>query len=105
MFVYNEASRQYWFNATSFENDAQFTLIGLVFGLAIYNGIILDVNFPVVLYRKLLGRKGCFEDLEFSHEVYCDIRLIHCYCRDHIVHNLSRCRKLFGWKFIFLTYL
>ena len=72
MFVYNEASRQYWFNPTSFENDAQFTLIGLVFGLAIYNGIILDVNFPLVLYRKLLGRKGCFEDLEFSHEASCN---------------------------------
>jgi len=68
MFIYNEARRQYWFNPTSFENDAQFTLIGLVFGLAIYNGIILDVSFPLVLYRKLLGRKGCFEDLEFSHE-------------------------------------
>ena len=69
MFIYNDANRQYWFNPTSFENDAQFTLIGLVFGLAIYNGIILDVSFPSVLYRKLLGRKGCFEDLEFSHEV------------------------------------
>lgn len=69
MFTYNEAKRQYWFNPTSFENDAQFTLIGLVFGLAIYNGIILDVNFPLVLYRKLLGRRGCLEDLEFSHNV------------------------------------
>ena len=83
MFIYNEARRQYWFNPTSFENDAQFTLIGLVFGLAIYNGIILDVSFPLVLYRKLLGRKGCFEDLEFSHEVaiitaeYCCQQQVH----------------------------
>ena len=53
-----------WFNPTSFESDAQFTLIGIVIGLAIYNNVILDVRFPMVVYRKLLGRKGCFADLE-----------------------------------------
>ena len=69
MFVYDEVKRQNWFNPTSFENEGQFNLIGLVFGLAIYNGIILDVNFPPVLYRKLLGSKGLFEDLAVSHQV------------------------------------
>jgi len=53
-----------WFNPTSFESDAQFTLIGIVLGLAIYNNVILDVRFPMVVYRKLLGRKGTFADLE-----------------------------------------
>ena len=53
-----------WFNPTSFESDAQFTLIGVVLGLAIYNNVILDVRFPMVVYRKLLGRKGSFADLE-----------------------------------------
>lgn len=42
---------------------AQFTLIGIVLGLAIYNNIILAVNFPMVVYRKLMGKKGSFEDL------------------------------------------
>lgn len=69
MFVYDEVKRQNWFNPTSFENEGQFNLIGLVFGLAIYNGIILDVNFPPVLYRKLLGSKGLFEDLAVSHQI------------------------------------
>ena len=53
-----------WFNPTSFESDAQFTLIGIVLGLAIYNNVILDVRFPMVVYRKLLGKKGSFEDLQ-----------------------------------------
>lgn len=53
-----------WFNPTSFESDAQFTLIGVVLGLAIYNNVILDVRFPMVVYRKLLGRKGSFADME-----------------------------------------
>lgn len=64
MFTFQSDSRTVWFNPTSFESDAQFTLIGIVLGLAIYNNIILAVNFPMVLYRKLMGKKGSFEDLQ-----------------------------------------
>ena len=69
MFTYNEETRTFWFNSTSFENDGQFMLIGIVLGIAIYNNVILDVHFPMVVYRKLMGKKGTFEDLEFSHPV------------------------------------
>ncbi|XP_014207550.1 ubiquitin-protein ligase E3A [Copidosoma floridanum] len=64
MFTTQEDTQTTWFNPTSFESDAQFTLIGIVLGLAIYNNVILDVRFPMVVYRKLLGRKGTFADLE-----------------------------------------
>ena len=37
MFIFNEDTRNCWFNSFSFENEAQFTLIGIVLGLAIYN--------------------------------------------------------------------
>ncbi|XP_045203681.2 ubiquitin-protein ligase E3A-like isoform X2 [Mercenaria mercenaria] len=63
MFTYNSETRQFWFNSMSFENDAQFTLIGIVLGLAIYNSTIVDVHFPSVVYRKLVGKKGTFQDL------------------------------------------
>ncbi|XP_013793236.1 ubiquitin-protein ligase E3A-like [Limulus polyphemus] len=63
MFTLNQETETYWFNPTSFESDAQFTLIGIILGLAIYNNVILDVHFPMVLYRKLLGRRGSFRDL------------------------------------------
>lgn len=69
MFTHNEENECFWFNPTSFENDAQFTLIGIVLGLAIYNNIILDVHFPMVVYRKLMGKKGTFDDLKDSHPV------------------------------------
>lgn len=29
--------------------------VGIILGLAIYNGVILDVQFPLVVYKKLLG--------------------------------------------------
>lgn len=64
MFTVQPETQTTWFNPTSFEIDAQFTLIGIVLGLAIYNNVILAVNFPMVLYRKLMGRKGSFEDLQ-----------------------------------------
>lgn len=63
MFTLNSETQTYWFNPTSFESNAQFTLIGIILGLAIYNNIILDVHFPMVVYRKLMGRKGTFHDL------------------------------------------
>ncbi|CAD5122844.1 DgyrCDS11247 [Dimorphilus gyrociliatus] len=63
MFIYSEETRTYFFNPSSFENDAQFTLIGIVLGLAIYNNIILDIRFPPVVYRKLMGKLGTLSDL------------------------------------------
>ncbi len=69
MFTFDDETRCFWFNPTSFENDGQFTLIGIVLGLAIYNNVILDVHFPMVVYRKLMGKLGVFEDLLKSHPV------------------------------------
>uniref|UniRef100_A0A182T4I7 Ubiquitin-protein ligase E3A n=1 Tax=Anopheles maculatus TaxID=74869 RepID=A0A182T4I7_9DIPT len=69
MFMTNEDSNTVWFNPVSFENEAQFTLIGIVLGLAIYNNIILAVNFPMVVYRKLMGMKGSFFDLKDQNPV------------------------------------
>ena len=42
-------------------------LIGMVLGLAIYNNITLNVHFPPVLFKKLLGWSGLFDDLEQAH--------------------------------------
>ena len=79
MFTHNDETKMCWFNPTSFENDGQFTLIGIVLGLAIYNNIILDIHFPMVVYRKLVGKKGTFDDLKDSHPVRINIsKIISC---------------------------
>lgn len=64
MFITNEETQTCWFNSFSFENEAQFTLIGIVLGLAIYNSIILPLNFPMVVYKKLLNVRVSFRDLQ-----------------------------------------
>mmetsp|Transcript_50050 Transcript_50050/g.73512 ORF Transcript_50050/g.73512 Transcript_50050/m.73512 type:complete len:293 (-) Transcript_50050:52-930(-) len=64
MFTHDEESHCFWFSATALENAREFNLIGKVFGLAIYNSVILDVHFPMVVYKKLMGCKPSLEDLE-----------------------------------------
>ncbi|SCV03260.1 LAMI_0H06722g1_1 [Lachancea mirantina] len=60
LFVINEESRLSWFGISSQQkrNDMENTnklyfLLGVVLGLAIYNGTILDLCFPMALYKKL----------------------------------------------------
>ena len=64
MFTYQPETRTHWFNQLSLESTAEYTLLGLVFGLAVYNGVILDVHFPLVLYKKLLGLPLEISDLK-----------------------------------------
>ncbi|EFC46237.1 predicted protein [Naegleria gruberi] len=64
MFVYDEQQRTFWFNMNSFETEDNFKLIGIVIGLAIYNSIILDIHFPRIVYKKMLGLKPNLEDLK-----------------------------------------
>lgn len=64
MFVYDQSTRQYWFNPASLESETEFALVGALLGLAIYNGVLLDVRFPLALYSKLLGNTPTFKDLK-----------------------------------------
>lgn len=71
MFSYNSKTRLFWFNLYSFEPKIKYELIGVILGLAIFNGIILDIKFPMAIYKKLLGNKTGIEDLkECDPELY-----------------------------------
>ena len=71
MFTYNEKTRLFWFNCNCFESTIQYELIGTIIGLALFNGVILDIKFPKALYKKLLGIKPCLNDLkEYDPELY-----------------------------------
>lgn len=50
-----EDSNLLWFNIVPVENFEMYYLFGAVLGLAIYNSTILDLKFPVALYKILLG--------------------------------------------------
>ena len=55
MFTTDAESQMSWFTPLSLEPLYKFELIGLIFSLAVYNGLTLPVNFPLALYRKLLN--------------------------------------------------
>eukprot|EP00922_Rhytidocystis_sp_ex-Travisia-forbesii_P053428 GHVS01079223.1.p1 GENE.GHVS01079223.1~~GHVS01079223.1.p1 ORF type:complete len:1088 (+),score=189.11 GHVS01079223.1:158-3421(+) len=63
MFKHYEEQRLVWFHSDSLEHDSQFELIGIVLGLAMYNGVILNVHFPLAIYKKLLDVPVDFADL------------------------------------------
>ena len=53
-FTTDPQSRMSWFQPLSLEPLYKFELLGLLMGLAIYNGLTLPVNFPLALYMYLL---------------------------------------------------
>lgn len=63
MFKYHEESRLLWFNPDSLETSAEFELIGVLLGIAIYNSIIIDLPMPLLVYKRLKGLNGSLEDL------------------------------------------
>jgi len=63
MFTFDKSSNLFWFSLASFESVEQFAMVGTILGLAIYNGIILDLHFPFVVYKKLLKYSHSFDDL------------------------------------------
>eukprot|EP01136_Pigoraptor_vietnamica_P043660 Opistho-1_new@19362 len=67
MFVHDARSRTFWFRPHETGCDDEYELIGLIVGLAIYNAVILDVHFPLAVYRKLAGKPVGLADLDSSH--------------------------------------
>ncbi|XP_071455632.1 probable E3 ubiquitin-protein ligase HERC4 [Hetaerina americana] len=64
MFQQHDETRAIWFSEASFEEETMYFLIGLLCGLAIYNFTIIELPFPLVLYKKLLGEPVSLNDLE-----------------------------------------
>ena len=70
LFVEDEKSRLLWFNPRS-TALSEYTLIGKFLAIAMYNGVILEVNFPAALYKKLKGIEPTLADLHELHPALC----------------------------------
>ncbi|XP_064190725.1 probable E3 ubiquitin-protein ligase HERC3 isoform X1 [Anguilla rostrata] len=64
MFTQNTDSNLLWFSDKCFVEHNWFHLIGIICGLAIYNSTVVDLHFPLVLYKKLLDVCPSLEDLK-----------------------------------------
>lgn len=89
--------RSYWFSPSSIDMDAEFFLVGVILGLAIHNGVILDVHFPLVVFKvpatadrrrpqcnptqKLLCNVVVFDDLkDVAPDVHKGLLQVSCKC-------------------------
>lgn len=64
MFKEYPETRTIWFSEDSFEGEQMFRLIGIICGLAIYNFTIINLPFPLALYKKLLQEPLTLNDLK-----------------------------------------
>lgn len=53
--------RVLWFNKDCVWADEEYGLVGLLVGLAVYSGVILDVPLPLVVFKKVLGEQLSLE--------------------------------------------
>lgn len=54
----------YYYYFQCFVEQKWFHLIGIICGLAIYNSTVVDLHFPLALYKKLLDVSPTLEDLK-----------------------------------------
>ncbi|CAH8660627.1 unnamed protein product [Schistosoma rodhaini] len=64
MFRCYPESRMLWFSESTMESENVFLMVGILCGLAIYNSIIVDLSFPLAMFRKLLGETPGLDDLK-----------------------------------------
>lgn len=63
LFSYDDESHVYWFTPEPLDLNLElFHMVGIVLGLAIYNSTILDLKFPLALYKKLINKKIRLDD-------------------------------------------
>uniref|UniRef100_UPI00358F9D47 probable E3 ubiquitin-protein ligase HERC4 n=1 Tax=Myxine glutinosa TaxID=7769 RepID=UPI00358F9D47 len=92
LFKYYEESRLIWFSPKTFEENSLFNLIGVLCGLAIYNAIIVDLNFPLALYKKLLKVPATLDDLkELMPDVGRSLQQLLDYAGDNVEETFSLC--------------
>ncbi|KAE9550089.1 hypothetical protein FO519_006701 [Halicephalobus sp. NKZ332] len=66
MFLEDEESNYIWFSGFPVE-DYYFKMVGLLCALGIYNSILVELPFPLALYKYLLGVPFTIEDLRDLH--------------------------------------
>ncbi|KAK9506239.1 hypothetical protein O3M35_008210 [Rhynocoris fuscipes] len=64
MFISDAETNAIWFSEDSFEDEIMYYLVGLLCGLAIYNFTIINLPFPLALYKKLLHEPVDLQDLK-----------------------------------------
>jgi ubiquitin-protein ligase E3 A len=58
------ADGKYWFASGPTADHQPYKMLGKVVAIAAFNGVVLPLRFPLVVYKKLQGIPVCFRDLK-----------------------------------------
>ncbi|KAJ3590150.1 hypothetical protein NHX12_008104 [Muraenolepis orangiensis] len=87
MFIYNDGQTLAWFPAE------KYFLFGVLCGIAMYNHNIINLAFPLVLFKKLLNVKPSYEDMkEFEPVIGESLR---CILEDYISEDFDKLDLIF----------
>ncbi|XP_073327615.1 probable E3 ubiquitin-protein ligase HERC4 [Pagrus major] len=90
MFMFNDTETLAWFPSKANQEDQRYFQFGVLCGLALYNGCIIHLPFPLALFKKLLGVKPSLQDLlEFSPLVGASLQYILEDYQDDDLENLD----------------
>mmetsp|Transcript_15702 Transcript_15702/g.15839 ORF Transcript_15702/g.15839 Transcript_15702/m.15839 type:complete len:1240 (+) Transcript_15702:142-3861(+) len=80
MFTEMNDKRVMWFNKDCDWSSNEYRLVGILIGLAVYNGVLLDIHLPQVLYKKLLRHTVGLDDvMDIDPEMYKGLKLLLAY--------------------------
>jgi len=75
MFVYDDESNLMWFRSSDLDLTGEFYFTGILLGLALFNGFVVNLQLPLVFYKKLLGQELTAEDLKDVHlDIYRNLK-------------------------------
>ena len=72
MFILNASTQCFWFNRDAFlladraTMLSNYEMVGKLVGIAIYNNTILELRFPRVIFKKLLGAHDGLDFADFA---------------------------------------
>jgi hypothetical protein len=74
MFTIDDETRMAWFQPASLEPDWKYEMLGLLFSLAVYNGITLPVTFPDILYHYIYNPR--YRGREYDARLYSEFPVL-----------------------------
>lgn len=95
MYTMCDICRSFWINRGNVWSNDEYSLVGSMLALALYNGVMLDIHLPQVLYKKLLQKPVSLEDLQsVDSQLYTGLKQLlehepaeeveHVYCRNFV---------------------
>nr|XP_056711167.1 probable E3 ubiquitin-protein ligase HERC6 [Euleptes europaea] len=95
MFMYCEKNSPLWFPSRPSAEMKKYYLFGILYGMSLFNRVIVYVPFPLAVFKKLLGKKPSLDDLkELSPVLGKSLQAVLDYEQDDMEANLQLCYNI-----------